>query len=56
MEELRYAEQEQLHVLFLNTRNKLLKEKLMFQGTVNASLVSPREIFKMCIRDRTGIA
>ena len=45
MEDLRYAEQEQLHVLFLNTRNKLLKEKLMFKGTVNASLISPREIF-----------
>ena len=26
-------------------RNKLLKEKLMFKGTVNASLISPREIF-----------
>lgn len=45
MEELRREEQERLIVLFLNTRNKLLKEKLMFKGTVNASLVSPREIF-----------
>ena len=45
MEDLRYAEQEQLHTLFLNTKNGLLKEKLLFQGTVNASLVSPREIF-----------
>ena len=45
MEELRKEEQEQLIVLFLNTKNKLLKEKLMFKGTVNASLVSPREIF-----------
>lgn len=45
MEELRYEEQEQLVVLFLDTRNRLLKEKLMFKGTVNASLVSPREIF-----------
>ena len=45
MEDLRYAEQEQLHELFLNTKNGLLKEKLLFQGTVNASLVSPREIF-----------
>lgn len=52
MEELRYAEQEQLHVLFLNTRNKLLKEKLMFQGTVNASLVSPREIFMEALECR----
>ncbi len=45
MEDLRHEEQEQLIVLFLNTRSKLLKEKLMFKGTVNASLVSPREIF-----------
>ena len=45
MEELRYEEQEQLIVLFLDTRNRLLKEKLMFKGTVNASIVSPREIF-----------
>jgi len=45
MEELRRQEQEQLIVLFLNTKNRLLKEKLMFKGTVNASLVSPREIF-----------
>lgn len=45
MEELRREEQEHLIVLFLNTKNKLLKEKMMFKGTVNASLVSPREIF-----------
>jgi len=45
MEELRHEEQEQLVVLFLNTRNKLIKEKLMFKGTVNVSLISPREIF-----------
>ena len=45
MEDLRHREQEHLLVLFLNTRNKLLKEKLMFKGTVNASIISPREIF-----------
>lgn len=45
MEELRYEEQEQFIVLFLDTRSRLLKEKLMFKGTVNASLASPREIF-----------
>ncbi len=45
MEELRHEEQEQLIGLYLNTKNKLLKEKLLFKGTVNASLISPREIF-----------
>lgn len=45
MEELRYEEQEQLMALFLDTRNRLLREKLIFKGTVNTSPVSPREIF-----------
>lgn len=45
MEELRHEEQEQLVVLFLDTKNRLLREKMMFKGTVNASLASPREIF-----------
>ena len=45
MEELRHKEQEHLIALFLNTKNKLLREKLMFKGTVNASIISPREIF-----------
>jgi len=45
MEELRHEEQEQLIALFLNTKNRLLKEKLMFKGTVNVSPISPREIF-----------
>lgn len=45
MEELRYQEQEQLMALFLNTKNRLLREKLMFRGTVNASILSPREVF-----------
>lgn len=45
MEELRREEQEQLIALYLNTKNRLLKERLLFKGTVNSSLVSPREIF-----------
>lgn len=45
MEELRHEEQEQMIGLFLNTKNKLLKEKLLFKGTVNSSIISPREIF-----------
>ena len=45
MEDLRYEEQENLIVMFLNTKNRLIKEKLMFKGTVNLSVVSPREIF-----------
>ena len=45
MEDLRHQEQEVLLLLMLNQRGRLLREKYMFKGTVNASMVSPREIF-----------
>ncbi|MDO4261491.1 MAG: DNA repair protein RadC [Eubacteriales bacterium] len=45
MEDMRHREQEVLLVLMLNQRGRLLREKYLFQGTVNASVVSPREIF-----------
>lgn len=45
MEDLRHKEQEVLLLLMLNQKGRLLREKYMFKGTVNASVVSPREIF-----------
>lgn len=45
MEDLRHEEQEVLLLLMLNQRGRLLREKYMFRGTVNASMISPREIF-----------
>lgn len=45
MEDLRHEEQEVLLLLMLNQRGRLLREKYIFRGTVNASVISPREIF-----------
>lgn len=45
MEDLRHREQEVLLLLMLNQKGRLLREKYMFKGTVNASMISPREIF-----------
>ena len=45
MEDLRHLEQEVLLLLMLNQKGRLLKEKYLFQGTINASVISPREIF-----------
>lgn len=50
MEELRHLEQEVLLCMMLDTKNHLLGEKRMFLGTVNASLVSPRELFLEALR------
>lgn len=45
MEEMRHKEQEELYVLMMDGKNRLLHYTPLFKGTVNASLVSPREVF-----------
>ena len=45
MEDFRHQEQEHLMLLLLDNKGNLLGEKRMFTGTVNASIVSPREIY-----------
>ncbi len=45
MEDMRHEEQEQLVLLMFNSRMRILKEKMIFKGTVRFSCVSPREIF-----------
>lgn len=38
--------QENFYCLYLDSNKKVLKEKLLFMGTVNQSMVHPRDIFK----------
>ena len=38
--------QEYFYVLYLNNKNRLIERKLLFMGTLNRSVVHPREIFK----------
>lgn len=45
MEEMRHEQQELMKLLMLNTKSKLIAETNISKGTVNASLVSPRELF-----------
>lgn len=46
MEDYRHEEKENCIVLMLDTKCKLLKEIPISVGSVNASIVSPREIFR----------
>lgn len=50
MEHLRHEEQERLICMMLDTKNNFLGETELFRGTVNASLVSPREVFLEALR------
>lgn len=52
MEDMRHKEQEELHIMMLNTKNILIKDALIFRGTVNTSIASPREIFMEAFRYR----
>ncbi len=38
--------QELFYCLYLDNKNKLIEKKLLFIGTINQSIVHPREIFK----------
>ena len=45
MEDLRHCSQEQVILMMLNTRCRLLGEKVISKGTATGSMISPREIF-----------
>ncbi len=45
MERLRQQDQESVWCLMLDTKNSFLGERMITKGTVNASLLSPREVF-----------
>jgi DNA repair protein RadC len=44
--ELRDRERERFIALYLNTRNELVRETVISVGSLNASIVHPREVFK----------
>lgn len=45
MEDMRHEKQELMKLLMLNTKAKLVGETNISKGTVNASLITPRELF-----------
>lgn len=49
MPEMRRLNHEEFRVLLLNTRNQVIAVKTVTTGTLNASLVHPREVFREAI-------
>jgi DNA repair protein RadC len=48
---LRDAQVEQFHVVLLDGRHRVMRSVLSSQGTLTASLVHPREVFRPALRD-----
>jgi DNA repair protein RadC len=50
LQELRAAKKENFIALYLNARNQLIHKEIISIGTLNASLVHPREVFEPALR------
>ncbi len=50
MEEMRHLTQEHFVTLYLNTKNQVIHKQTIFIGSLNASIVHPREVYKEAFR------
>lgn len=50
MESMRHLNQEHLAVLFLDTKNQIIHNRTIFIGSLNSSIVHPREIFREAVK------
>lgn len=50
VDELKDKKREHFYILLLDSKNRIIKDHLISIGTLNASLVHPREVFKEAIR------
>lgn len=50
MERLRHQEQEVMLSMMLDNRNHLLGDKVLSMGTVNSTLITPREVYLEAVR------
>ena len=50
MEQLRHQEQEVMICMMLDNQNHLLNDIVLSKGTVNATLITPREVYLEALR------
>ncbi len=50
MDEMRYLQKEHFKVLLLDTKNQIIVTEEISVGTLNASIVHPRDVFKVAIK------
>ena len=48
---LMHLDQEELHVLLLNTRNGLMSSRMVTRGSLNQSFAGPREVIGLALRE-----
>ena len=48
---LRGRNKETLHVLCLDTKNHVIRRRQIFEGSLNASIIHPREVFRFALEE-----
>ncbi|KRG10368.1 RadC family protein [Staphylococcus sp. NAM3COL9] len=54
MGKMEHLTQEKFIALFLNSKNVVIKQKTIFVGTLNSSIVHPREIFSEAVKSASN--
>lgn len=50
VQEMSALTQENVMALYLNTKNEIIKQEIIFIGSLNSSIAHPREIFKAAVK------
>ncbi len=50
MDEMRYLQKEHFRIILLDTKNQIISMEEISIGTLNASIVHPRDVFKIAIK------
>ncbi|MCZ6677767.1 MAG: DNA repair protein RadC [Candidatus Poribacteria bacterium] len=51
MPSMRDRQKEILYVLCLDTKNNVIKQRQIFEGSLNASIIHPREVFRFAVEE-----
>lgn len=51
MEDMRHLQHEEILLIMMNSKSQILREERISVGTVNASLLSPREVFACALKN-----
>lgn len=54
MGEMRFLDQEEFRIILLGTKNQVLRVETISIGTLNSSLVHPREVFRAALKNATS--
>ena len=50
MADMQYLSQEEFRVIFLNTKNCIVGERTITKGTINSTVITPREVFHRAVK------